>query len=89
MALGSSKVRVILRVLREGLGLLGIGLAVGLAVSVVFERLLAGFLFNVPVIDPVTFSLVPVLLFVATLAACPIPSYRAAAIDPMNALRHE
>ena len=54
-----------------------------------FTLLLAGFLYNVPAIDPITFALVPILLLVATLAACLIPACRAAAVDPMNALRHE
>jgi ABC-type antimicrobial peptide transport system permease subunit len=89
MALGSSKVRVARLILREGLGLLGTGLLLGLAMAVACTRLLAGFLYDVPTIDPVTFSLVPVFLVVATLAACLIPSWKATAVDPMNALRHE
>jgi predicted permease len=89
MALGSSKSGVVRLVLRQGLGLLGIGLLLGLAGAFAFTRLLAGFLYDVPVLDPFTFALVPVLLFAATLAACLIPGYRAAAIDPMEALRHE
>ena len=89
MALGSSKTGVIRLVLREGLGLLGMGLLVGLAAAFAFTRLLAGFLYDVPALDPLTFALVPVLLLVATLAACLIPSWRAAAVDPMNALRRE
>jgi putative ABC transport system permease protein len=52
-------------------------------------RLLTGFLYGVPALDPVTFLSVPILLLAATTAACLIPSFRAAAIDPINALRHE
>lgn len=89
MALGSSKAGVIRLVLRQGLGLLGIGLLLGLVGAVAFTRLLAGFLYDVPALDPVTFILVPVLLFLATLVACLVPGYRAAAVDPMEALRHE
>jgi ABC-type lipoprotein release transport system permease subunit len=44
---------------------------------------------RLPPLDPITFSLAPVLLFVAAFAACLIPGYRASTIDPMNALRHE
>jgi ABC-type lipoprotein release transport system permease subunit len=44
---------------------------------------------GVPALDPFTFALVPMLLFVATLAACLIPGYRAAAVDPADELRHE
>ncbi|MGH9550157.1 MAG: FtsX-like permease family protein, partial [Terriglobales bacterium] len=89
MALGSPKIRVVRLILREGIGLLGMGLLLGLAGALAFARLLSGFLFNVPALDPVTFALAPALLFVAAFAACLIPSYRASAIDPMNALRHE
>ena len=89
MALGSSRTRVASLVLLQGLKLLGIGLLLGLTAATACTRLLASFLFGVPAVDPLTFSLVPVLLFVATLAACIIPSLRAAAVNPMNALRHE
>jgi ABC-type lipoprotein release transport system permease subunit len=65
------------------------GLLIGLAAALACTRMLAGFLYGVPAIDPLTFALVPVLLFVATLAACLIPGFRAAAVDPMDALRHE
>jgi predicted permease len=89
LALGSSKNGVVRLILREGLTLLGIGLVIGLAVALVCTRLLTGFLYGVPAVDPATFVLVPMLLLAATIAACLIPSFRAAAIDPINALRHE
>jgi predicted permease len=89
VVLGSSKGRVMQLILREGLRLLGIGLVIGLALTLLSTRLLAGFLYGVPALDPVTFLSVPMLLLAATIAACLIPSFRAAAIDPINALRHE
>jgi ABC-type antimicrobial peptide transport system permease subunit len=89
MALGSSRVRVVRLVVREGLELLGLGLLVGMAGAFALTRLLAGFLYDVPALDPLTFSLVPMLLSIATLVACLIPACRAAAVDPMDALRHE
>jgi putative ABC transport system permease protein len=89
LALGSSKNGVVRLILREGLTLLGIGLVIGLAAALVSTRLLTGFLYGVPALDPATFALVPMLLLAATVAACLIPSFRAAAIDPINALRHE
>lgn len=89
IALGSSKAGVIRLVLREGLSLLGIGLLLGLAAAFAFTRLLAGFLYQVPPLDQFTFALVPMLLFTATLVACFVPSWRAASVDPMDALRHE
>ncbi|WP_353070762.1 ABC transporter permease [Tunturiibacter gelidoferens] len=89
LALGSSKNGVVRLILREGLTLLGIGLVIGLAVALACTRLLTGFLYGVPALDPATFAMVPMLLLAATIAACLIPSFRAAAIDPINALRHE
>ena len=89
MALGSSRARVVRLVLREGFGLLATGLLIGLSASLACTRLLAGFVYDVPLIDPVTFSLVPMLLFLATSVACLVPSWRAAAVDPIDALRHE
>jgi len=89
IALGSSKSQVAWLVLREGLGLLGIGLALGLAGALATTRLLTGFLYGVPAVDPVTFALIPVMLFIATLTACIVPSYRAATVDPMTALHYE
>jgi predicted permease len=89
MALGSTRTSIVRLVLREGLSLLITGLCLGMAAAVAFSRLLRGFLYDVPVLDPLTFALVPALLFIATLAACITPSVRAATTDPMVALRHE
>ena len=89
LVLGSSKNGIVRLILREGLALLGIGLVIGLAAALVCTRLLTGFLYGVPALDPGTFALVPMLLLAATIAACLIPSFRAAAIDPINALRQE
>jgi ABC-type antimicrobial peptide transport system permease subunit len=89
VALGSSKSAVVRLVLREGLTLLGVGLVIGMAAALVCTRLLAGFLYGLPAFDPATFAVIPMLLLVSTIAACLIPSLRAAAVDPINALRHE
>ena len=89
MALGSSKSRLIGLVLREGLKLLGIGLLLGLAGAFALVRLLAGFLYGVPVFDPVTFVFVPLLLFATTLVACLVPCWKAAVVNPIDALRHQ
>lgn len=89
MALGSTRTGIVRLILREGLSLLIVGLCVGMVAAVAFSRLLRSFLYDVPALDPVTFTLVPALLLLATLAACLVPSARAAATDPMEALRHE
>jgi predicted permease len=89
MALGASKIGVVRLILREGLTLLGVGLVIGMGTALGCTRLLTGFLYGVPAVDPATFAVVPILLLTATIAACLIPSFRAAGIDPINALRHE
>jgi putative ABC transport system permease protein len=76
-------------ILREGLTLLAIGLAIGAAAALLCTRLLTSFLYGVSTIDPITYVLVPLLLLTTTLVAYLIPSFKAAAVDPMTALRHE
>ena len=89
MALGSSRAHIARLILSEGLSLLLAGLSIGIVGGIAFARFLRSFLYQVPALDPLTFALVPVLLFIATLVACFVPSVRAAAIDPIVALRHE
>lgn len=89
MALGSSRIRVAGLILREGLGLTVTGALIGLAATLLSTKLLAGFLYGVSQIDPLTFLLVPVLLILVALAASLIPSWKASRIAPMTALRHE
>ncbi|QEE30734.1 ABC transporter permease [Terriglobus albidus] len=89
MALGSSRAHIARLILNEGLSLLLAGLGIGIVGGIAFAHLLRSFLYQVPALDPLTFVLVPVLLLIATLVACLVPSIRAAAIDPMVALRHE
>ena len=89
MALGSSRGRVARMVLREGLVLLGAGLLVGLGGALMMARLLGGFLYGVAPLDPITFVAVPGILLLATLCACVVPSWRATAVDPMDALRYQ
>jgi len=76
-------------VLREGLALAGIGLAVGLAVAVAATRLLTSMLFEVKPADPMILAGVAVLLAAVSLSASYIPARRATRIDPLVALRQE
>jgi predicted permease len=89
MALGATRQGVVSLVLREGLVLLALGLTIGMAAALGLTRLLEGFLYNVPAIDPITYALTSLLLLIATVMACIVPGVRAAAIDPIAALRHE
>lgn len=89
MALGADRRGVVALVMRDVLRLAGISLAIALPVALAATRLLKAQLFGVSNMDPVVFVLVLVLmLFVATLSAA-LPARRAAAIEPMAALRNE
>jgi predicted permease len=89
IALGAQRADVIGMILREGMWLLAIGSAIGVLVAGAVSRVLAGFLFGIPPIDPITFGATAVLFAAIGLAACCVPLLRAAHIDPMHALRHE
>jgi predicted permease len=89
MALGSSRRGAVALILREAISLAITGLGIGLIVAWISGRFLSGFLYNVSSTDPATFLLVPLVLLAGTVLACLIPSLRAAAIEPMEALRHE
>jgi predicted permease len=89
VALGAQQSRVLIQVLREGLKLAITGAAIGLAAAFALTRLMASLLYGVSPTDPLTFAAVAVLLVAVALAACYVPASRAAAVDPMVALRHE
>jgi putative ABC transport system permease protein len=89
MALGADRATVLRMVLRVGLRLLLIGVAIGLAGSVLLSRTLASQLFGVSPYDPLTLAGVVLLLFAAGLAACFFPARSATRVDPMIALRYE
>ncbi len=89
MALGAQPREVLRLVIGQGMQLAGIGAAAGLAVSLIFSRVLKNQLFRVSAFDPLTFSGTALVLIAAALAACYIPARRATRVDPMDALRHE
>ena len=74
-------------VLRQGLLLAGIGIALGLTGAAGVARLLRSWLYGVEALDPLTFAAVPAVLVLVTLAACVIPARRAARLDPVATLR--
>jgi putative ABC transport system permease protein len=67
----------------------GIGLALGLVIALAGTRLMSGLIVGIKPSDPVTFTVVVLLLTGIALFACWIPARRATRIDPLVALRHE
>ncbi|MEY2880741.1 MAG: hypothetical protein RLZZ15_3121 [Verrucomicrobiota bacterium] len=89
MALGAEPGSVVAMMLRQGLRLVGLGLALGFVSAWFAAQLLGSLLHGVSPHDPPTFALVPLLLAAVALFACWLPSRRATRIDPIEALRAE
>jgi putative ABC transport system permease protein len=89
LALGAQTRDVLKLVTLHGMKLALIGVALGLLGSFALTRLMKSLLFDVTTTDPWTFSLVPLLLAIVSLAACYIPARRATKVDPLIALRSE
>jgi hypothetical protein len=87
MSLGADSGRVQRMVLSEGGVLLGIGLLLGLAGSLIATRLIRGLLFGVTPYDPVTLGAVSLVMAAVGVGACWLPAIRASRIDPMVAIR--
>ncbi|MCU0913832.1 MAG: ABC transporter permease [Planctomycetes bacterium] len=89
MALGARRRDVVALVIRQGLKLVLLGLAIGVGAALAVTRLVASLLYGVTATDPLTFGGVSLLLLGVSLLACWLPARRAAKIDPMRALRCE
>jgi predicted permease len=89
LALGARRWQIVLAVARQSLLLAGGGCMAGLAGALALSRTLHFFLFGVSPLDPLTFCAVPVLMATVALTAAWVPARRAAALDPMVALRGE
>jgi predicted permease len=89
MALGAGRDDVLRLMLKQGLWLSGLGLALGLLAALSLTRLLQTLLHGISTTDPLTFAAVSLLLALVALLACWIPARRATKVDPMIALRYE
>ncbi len=89
LALGAQPAEVRRMFLRQGLGLAGIGAAIGLAAAISLTRLMNSLLFGISPLDPVTYVGVPFVLATAAVLASYLPARRAAAIDPVETLKIE
>ena len=89
LALGANRLQIAQLVLGQSLVLAIAGSALGIAGAVATTRLIARFLFETSPLDPMTYTLVPVLFCSLALVAAWAPAQRAASVDPMIALRND
>jgi predicted permease len=86
-ALGADRASILSLVLKQGLRTAGLGMVLGLALSIVLGRFLETLLFGVTAHDVTVVASVMLLLFVVAIVACYVPARRATRVDPMVALR--
>jgi putative ABC transport system permease protein len=89
MALGAKRTDVLQMVVRQGMTMTLIGLALGLVGVIALSRVMVGLLYGVSPTDPLTFTGVSIVLLLVALLACLIPARRATRVDPIVALRNE
>jgi putative ABC transport system permease protein len=89
MALGAQPANILRMVLKQGMMLVVVGVAVGLFASWALTRLISGLLYQVSATDPLTFGAIGLLLLAIAFLACYIPARRAMKVDPLKALRYE
>jgi ABC-type antimicrobial peptide transport system permease subunit len=89
MALGATAESILALVLGSGLRLIVVGLAAGLALSLVVGRTISSLVFEISPYDPVVLSVTMVALAAVALMASLIPAWRATRVDPLVALRAE
>lgn len=89
IALGAQSGDVLKLILGQGSMIVGVGLAVGLALGFWLTRFTSNLLFGVQTADPLAFGGTAILLLVVALVACLVPARRAMRVDPIQALRYE
>jgi putative ABC transport system permease protein len=88
-ALGASRETIVAMVVRQGMTLTALGVALGLAGAVAASEALATLLFGVSRLDPLTYVAVVAVLATVSALACWVPAWRAARVDPVSTLRTE
>jgi len=89
MAFGAESNNILGLVVRQGLGLTGLGVLLGLVAALLLTRVMESMLVGVRPTDPPTFAAISGVFVLVSLIACLIPARRAARVDPVDALREE
>jgi putative ABC transport system permease protein len=89
MSQGAQTRDILSLVLRGGLTMTVVGLAIGLPVAFLLARTMSTLLFSVEAADPIAFVVLPLVLVAVAGVACYLPARRAAQMDPLQALRHD
>jgi putative ABC transport system permease protein len=89
MALGAQRADVLRLLIRQGMALVVLGVALGSLGALALTRVMSSMLFGVSANDPLTFACAALLLSSIALLACYLPARRATGVDPLSALRHE
>jgi putative ABC transport system permease protein len=89
MAMGAPTSNVLKIVIKQGMSLAGVGVGIGLAGAAGLTHVMSNLLFGVKASDPLTFTVIALLLAGVALLACYLPARRASKVDPMVALRCE
>jgi predicted permease len=89
MALGAQAGAVLRMIMREGSIMLFSGVTAGLVLAIATAKILSGLLYGVRALDPIAFTVAPLVLIIAALIATWLPARRATRVDPVQALRAE
>jgi ABC-type antimicrobial peptide transport system permease subunit len=89
MALGAQAGAVLRMIMREGSIMVASGITIGLLLAIATAKILSGLLYGVSALDPIAFTVAPLLLAVAALIATWLPARRATRVNPIQALRTE
>ena len=89
MSLGADRTRVLQMILRQGLGLVGVGLLFGVVGALTLSKVLGSLLYGVAPRDPLVLGTVALVLLLTGLVASAVPALRASRVPPVEALRHD